>query len=302
MHGGSWHCTGGSGQDHPQEKEMQKTKWLSEEDLQIAVKRREVKSKGEKERHTHLNAEFQRIARSDKKSFLSDQCKEIEDKNRMGVSRVSSRKLEIPEDHFMTEWAPSNDCGQHLSPGVSYLPPASPKGSPILVIGSGLWSIQTSATEPDSEHDILIEPLKCGVSVSYGSLALPNLSATTFQIQTFGGSYSWCRNAPPPCPHTHPVLGIWYTAQITCFLGRTSMVIIVFHLWVSDIWVCVLPTLQYGLSFPSCHVSFFVSLVVENLFCLSSGHCHRWCCKHVLTIQSSGTLTLCSVKSLGMTS
>ena len=91
------------GKCKPQEKEMQKTKWLSEEDLQIAVKRREVKSKGEKERHTHLNAEFQRIARSDKKSFLSDQCKEIEDKNRMGVSRVSSRKLEIPEDHFMTE-------------------------------------------------------------------------------------------------------------------------------------------------------------------------------------------------------
>ena len=82
---------------------MQKTKWLSEEALQIAVNRREAKDKGEKERYTHLNAEFQRIASRDKKAFLSDQCKEIEDKNRMGVSRVSSRKLEIPEDHFMTE-------------------------------------------------------------------------------------------------------------------------------------------------------------------------------------------------------
>ena len=63
---------------------MQKGKWLSEEALQIAVKRREVKSNGEKERYTHLNAEFQRKARRDKKAFLSDQCKEIEENNRMG--------------------------------------------------------------------------------------------------------------------------------------------------------------------------------------------------------------------------
>ena len=82
---------------------MQKTKWLSEEDLQIAVKRKEAKSKGEKERYKHLNAEFQRIGRSDKKAFLSDQCKEIEENDRMGMSRVSSRKLEIPKDHFRTE-------------------------------------------------------------------------------------------------------------------------------------------------------------------------------------------------------
>ena len=73
MDGGSWHCTGGSDQDHSQEKEMQKGKWLSEEGLQIAVKRREAKSK-EKERYTHLNAEFQRTANRDKKAFLSDQC------------------------------------------------------------------------------------------------------------------------------------------------------------------------------------------------------------------------------------
>ena len=70
MDGGSCHCTGGSDQDHPQEKEMQKAKWLSEEALQVAVKRREVKGKGEKERYTHLNAEFQRISRRDKKTFL----------------------------------------------------------------------------------------------------------------------------------------------------------------------------------------------------------------------------------------
>ena len=63
---------------------MQKGKWLSKEDLQIAKKRREAKNKGEKERYKHLNAEFQRIARRDKKAFFSDQCKEIEEKNRMG--------------------------------------------------------------------------------------------------------------------------------------------------------------------------------------------------------------------------
>ena len=66
---------------------MQKGKWLSEETLQIAVKRREAKGKGEKERYTHLNADFQRIARRDKKAFLSGQCKEIEENNRMGKTR-----------------------------------------------------------------------------------------------------------------------------------------------------------------------------------------------------------------------
>ena len=65
----------------------------------MAVKRREGKSKGEKERYKHLNAEFQRVARRDKKDFLSDQCKEIEEINRMG--KISSRKLEIPREHFM---------------------------------------------------------------------------------------------------------------------------------------------------------------------------------------------------------
>ena len=84
---------------------MQKSNWLSEEALQIAVKRREVKSKGKNERYTHLNAEFQRIERRDKKTFLSDQCKEIEENNRMGKTEVSSRKLEIPREHFMQRWA-----------------------------------------------------------------------------------------------------------------------------------------------------------------------------------------------------
>ena len=72
MHRGSCDCTGGSDQDHPQGKEIKKAKWLSEEALQIAEKRREPKGKGEEERYTHLNAEFQRTARRDKKTFLSD--------------------------------------------------------------------------------------------------------------------------------------------------------------------------------------------------------------------------------------
>ena len=88
----------------PKEKKFKKAKWLSEEALQIAVNRREVKRKGEKERYTHLNAEFQRIKRTDKKAFLSDQCKEIEENNRMGLA-ISSRKLEIPREHFMQRWA-----------------------------------------------------------------------------------------------------------------------------------------------------------------------------------------------------
>ena len=77
----------------PVEKKCKKSKWLSGEALQIAVKRREVKSKGEKERYTHLNAEFQRKGRKDKKAFLSDQCKEIGENNRMGKTRYLFKKI-----------------------------------------------------------------------------------------------------------------------------------------------------------------------------------------------------------------
>ena len=86
-------------------KKCKKAKWLSDEALQIAVKRREVKSKGEKERYKHLNAEFQRIARIDKKAFLTDQCKEKEEKNRIGKTRDLFKKLEIPREHFTQRWA-----------------------------------------------------------------------------------------------------------------------------------------------------------------------------------------------------
>ena len=84
----------------PKKKKCKKAKWLSEEDLQIAEKRRDAKGKGEKERHTHLNAESQRIARKDKKAFLSDQCKEIEENNRMGKTRELFKKIRDTEGTF----------------------------------------------------------------------------------------------------------------------------------------------------------------------------------------------------------
>ena len=84
----------------PTEKKCKKAKWLSEEAVQIAVKRREAISKGEKERYKHLNAEFQRIARRDKKAFLSDKCKEIEENNRMGRTRDLFKKIRDTKGTF----------------------------------------------------------------------------------------------------------------------------------------------------------------------------------------------------------
>ena len=89
----------------PKKKKCKKAKWLSEEALQIAVKRREAKNKGEKERYTRLNAEFQKIARRGKKAFLSDQCKEIGKIIEWERLEISSRKLEITREHFMQRWA-----------------------------------------------------------------------------------------------------------------------------------------------------------------------------------------------------
>ena len=89
----------------PKKKKCKKAKWLSGEALQIAVKRREVKGKGEKERYKHLNAEFQRIARRHKKAFLSDQCKEIEEGRRMGKTRDLFRKIGNTKGTFMQRWA-----------------------------------------------------------------------------------------------------------------------------------------------------------------------------------------------------
>ena len=87
-------------QDRPQKKKCKKAKWLSEEALRIAEKRQEAKGKGEKERYTYLNAEFQRIARRDKKTFLSDQCKEIEENNRKGKTRDLFKKIRDTKGTF----------------------------------------------------------------------------------------------------------------------------------------------------------------------------------------------------------
>ena len=89
----------------PMEKKCKKAKWLSGEALQIAAKRREVKSKGEKERYKHLNAEFQRTARRDKKAYLSHQCKEIEGKSRMGKTRDLFKKIKHTRGIFHARWA-----------------------------------------------------------------------------------------------------------------------------------------------------------------------------------------------------
>ena len=89
----------------PMGKKCKKAKWLSGEALQIAVKRREAKSKGEEETYKHLNAEFQRIARRDKKAFSGDQCKEIEENNRMGKTRDLFKKIKNTKRIFHAKWA-----------------------------------------------------------------------------------------------------------------------------------------------------------------------------------------------------
>ena len=93
----------------PKKKKCKKAKWLSEEALQIAEKRREAKGKGGKERYTHLNAEFERIARKDKKAFLSDQCKEIEENNRMGKTRALFRKIRDTKGTFQVKMGTIKD-------------------------------------------------------------------------------------------------------------------------------------------------------------------------------------------------
>ena len=93
----------------PMENKCKKAKWLSGEALQIAMKRREVKSKREKERYTHLNAEFQRTARRDKKAFLSDQCKEIEENNRMGKTRDLFKKIRDTKGQFHAKMGSTKD-------------------------------------------------------------------------------------------------------------------------------------------------------------------------------------------------
>ena len=100
MDGGSRHCTGDRDQDHPHGKEMQKSKMVVRRGLKNSYEKRRGESKGEKERYSHLNAEFQRIARRDKKVFLGGQCKEIEENNRMGKTRDLFKKIRDTKDTF----------------------------------------------------------------------------------------------------------------------------------------------------------------------------------------------------------
>ena len=110
MNGGSWPSTKGSDQDHPQEKKKcKKAKWLFEDTLQTAEKKKEVKDKGEKQRYTHLNANFQRIMRRDKKAFLSNQCKEIEEHNRVGKSKDLFKKIRDTKGTFHAEMSSIKD-------------------------------------------------------------------------------------------------------------------------------------------------------------------------------------------------
>ena len=100
----------------PKKKKCKKAKWLSEEALQIAEKRRKAKGKGEKERYTHLNAEFQRIARRDRKVFLSDQCKETEEDNRLGKTRDLFKKIRDTKGTFHAKFGTIKDrYGMDLS-------------------------------------------------------------------------------------------------------------------------------------------------------------------------------------------
>ena len=105
----------------PMKKKCKKAKWLSEEALKIAVKRREMKSKGEKERYIHLNAEFQRIAKREKKAFLSNQCKEIEEKNRMGKNSDLFKKIRDTKEPFHVKMGTIKDRnGMNLTEARRY--------------------------------------------------------------------------------------------------------------------------------------------------------------------------------------
>ena len=152
----------------PMEKKCKKAKWLSGEALQIAVKRREAKSKGEKERYKHLNTEFQRIARRDKKAFLSDQCKEIEETNRMGKTRDLFKKIRDTKGRFLAKMGSIKDRkGMDLTEAEDI---------------KKRWQEYTEELykkdlhDPDNHNDVvtLLEPdiLECEVKWALGSITI----------------------------------------------------------------------------------------------------------------------------------
>ena len=150
----------------PMEKKCKKANWLSEEALQIAVERREVKSKGEKERYKHLNAEFQRIVRRDKKAFLSDQCKEIEENNRMGKTRDLFKKIRDTKGTFHAKMGSKKDRnGMDLTEAEDI---------------KKRWQEYTEELykkylhDPDTHHDVIthleLDILECEVKWALGSI------------------------------------------------------------------------------------------------------------------------------------
>ena len=134
------------------EKKCKKAKWLSEEALQTAVKRREVKGKGEKERYTHLNTEFQRIERRDKKAFLSDQCKEIEENNRMGKTRDLFKKIRDIKGTFHAKMGSIKDRN-----GMDLCFFRDPADVGNLISGSSVFSKTSLNTWKFTVH-ILLKP------------------------------------------------------------------------------------------------------------------------------------------------
>ena len=155
----------------PKEKKCKKAKWLSEEALQIAVKRREAKGKGEKERYTRFNAEFQIIARRDKKAFLRNQCKEIEENNRMGKTRVLFKKIRDTKGIFHAKMGSIKDRnGMDLTEAEDI---------------KKRWQEYTELYkkdlhDPDNHEDVIthLEPdiLECGVKWSLGSITMNKAS------------------------------------------------------------------------------------------------------------------------------
>ena len=165
----------------PKKKKCKKAKWLSEEALQIAVKRREVKSKGEKERYTHLNAEFQRITRRDKKAFLSDQCKEIEENNRMGKTRDLFKKIRDTKGTFHAKVGSIKDRnGMDLTEAEDI---------------KKKWQEYTESLykkdlhDPEIDNGVIthLEPdiLECDVKWVLGSITMNKASVMEFQLSYF---------------------------------------------------------------------------------------------------------------------
>ena len=165
----------------PKKNKCKKAKWLSEEALQIAEKRREPKGKGEKERYTHLNAEFQRIVRRDKKAFLSDQCKEIEENNRMGKTRALFKKSRGTKEIFHAKMGTMKDKnGMDLTEAEDI---------------KKKWQEYTEELykkdlhDPDNHNGVIthLEPdiLECKVKWALGSLTKKLVEVMEFQLSYF---------------------------------------------------------------------------------------------------------------------